>query len=43
MPNFYFVAIAFFIFAGGIYLIIRLAMKGSSELLTKKKKRWEPK
>jgi len=38
-----FVTIAFLLFAGGIYLIIRLAMKGAEELPKKKKKRWEPK
>lgn len=38
-----FVFIAFILFAGRIYLIIRGAMKGSENIPKNKKKKWEPK
>lgn len=43
MASALFITTAFILFAGGIYLIIRSAMKESEKLPKKKKKRWEPK
>ncbi len=42
MPSPLFITIAFIIFAGGIYFIIRMAIKGAEDL-PKRKKRIEPK